>query len=484
MLGPTRPPCETPDAHASAVAGDHVPWILPATILGSSLSFIDSSVVNVALPAMQRDFEAQLATMQWVSNGYMLMLASLILLGGAAGDRFGRRRVFLIGLAAFAAASLGCGLAPTVKWLIAARFVQGIAAALVVPASLAIIGSAYSGEARGRAIGTWAGAAALTTALGPPLGGWLVDSVSWRAVFFVNLPVAAIALLLAMKIPADRGAEGDAPLDLGGAVLGVLALGLISYGLIALGENAPAMGLLALGAAIPAVGFFIRHERLADAPLMPLSLFRDREFAGANALTVFLYAALSGGLFLLPFLLIKTHGYSAAAAGAAFLPFSAIMGAGSRAAGGMVERFGPRPPLLIGSLICACGYAMLGFASGSASYWTGFLPGLVVLGIGMTVAVAPLTTTVFDSAPKDKSGVASGVNNAAARVGGLLAVAALGLAFGGGAASSIEASSLPPAYRIVMFVAAGLAAMAAVTAASTIRSKASVVDRGVSTERR
>jgi len=468
MVGPYRLPCETPEAHASGADGQGVPWILPATILGSSLSFIDSSVVNVALPAMQRDFQTPLATMQWVANGYMLTLASLILLGGAAGDRFGRRRIFVIGLTAFAAASSGCGLAPTVSWLIAARFAQGVAAALLVPASLAIIGSSYSGEARGRAIGTWAGAAALTTALGPPLGGWLVDAVSWRAVFFVNLPIAVIALLLALKIPADRGTRGDAPLDLPGALLCVLFLGLVSYGLIALGESGLSVGALAVAAAIPALALFIRRETHAPAAIMPLSLFRNRQFAGANGLTVLLYAALSGGLFLLPFLLIETHGYSATAAGAAFLPLSAIMGAGSRTAGGLVKQLGPRLPLVAGSLTTACGYALLGWSGGDTSYWTGFLPGLVVLGIGMTLAVPPLTTTVFDSAPRDASGVASGVNNAAARTGGLVAVAALGLAFGGSAGSSIDPSSLLRAYRLVMFVAAGLAGLSALTAAATI----------------
>jgi EmrB/QacA subfamily drug resistance transporter len=456
------------------VPGEGLPWILPATILGSSLSFIDSSVVNVALPAMQRDFQSPLATMQWIVNGYMLMLAALILLGGAAGDRLGRRRVFLIGLVGFAAASVACGLAPAVPWLIAARFAQGVAAALLVPASLAIIGSAYSGEARGRAIGTWAGAAALTTALGPPLGGWLVDTSSWRAIFFVNLPIAAAAWLLALKIPSDRADESQGSIDGAGAVLGVLALGLLSYGLIAFGEGKRPIGAVVLGAAIPAIAFFIWREMRTRSPLMPLSLFRNVQFTGANALTVLLYAALSGGLFLLPFLLIQTHGYSATAAGAAFLPFSAIMGAGSRRAGGLVKQFGPRLPLVMGSLITACGYALLGFSGGDNSYWTGFLPGMVVLGIGMTIAVAPLTTTVFDSAPKDLSGVASGVNNAAARTGGLVAVAALGLAFGGAGASSIQASALPPAYRLVMFAAAILAVLSAVVAVATIRSGGSV----------
>ena len=467
MVGLHRLPCETPSAHSAEVSAKPTRWVLPATILGSSLSLIDGSVVNVALPAIQRDLQTQLATMQWVVNGYMLMLASLILLGGSAGDRFGRRRIFQIGLVGFALASLLCALAPSAGWLIVARLVQGIAAALLVPASLAILGSVYSGDARGRAIGTWAGAAALTTALGPPLGGWLVDAIGWRAI--VNVPVAVLAWLLTLKIPADHRSETGQTLDWRGAGLAVLTLGLIGYGLIALGQGQTFFGIVALTAAVPAAWFLIRTEAYTRAPMMPLWLFRNPAFAGTNGLTVLLYAALSGALFLLPFLLIETRGYSATAAGAAFLPFSAIMGAGSRSAGGLVRRFGPRAPLISGPLITACGYTLLGLSPAGGSYWSDILPGLVTVGVGMTITVAPLTTTVFDSAPKEKSGIASGINNAAARAGALVAVAALGLAFGGTGTSSIEPAALPSAYRCVMFTAAGLAILSALTAAATIR---------------
>jgi EmrB/QacA subfamily drug resistance transporter len=470
MAGLPRLPCETPEAHKpSSTAAVSTRWVLPATILGSSMSFIDGSVVNVALPAMQRSLETSFGTMQWVINGYMLTLASLILLGGSAGDRFGRRRMFMIGLAGFGAASLACGLAPSAIWLIAARLAQGVAAALLTPASLAIIGAAFSGEARGPAIGTWAAAAALTTALGPPLGGWLVDVVGWRAIFFINLPVAAVALLLAAKLPADRGTEGSAPLDRSGALLAALSLGLLSYGLFALGQGGRLMAALAIAASLPAAWLFIRTEAQAEAPMMPLALFRNADFCGANALTALLYAALGGALFLLPYLLIEVHGYSAMAAGAAFLPFSAIMGLGSRQAGGLVERFGPRPPLIIGPSVAATGYAILGLSGESASYWIGVLPGLIVVSIGMTISIAPLTTTVFDSAPADKSGTASGINNAAARAGSLLAVAALGLAFGAAGAGGVEDAVLVRAYTVVMFAAAALAAFSAVTAAMTIK---------------
>ena len=257
MVGLHRLPCETPEAQKpSSTAAVSTRWVLPATILGSSMSFIDGSVVNVALPAMQRSLETSFGTMQWVANGYMLTLASLILLGGSAGDRLGRRRMFMIGLAGFAAASLACGLAPSAIWLIAARLAQGVAAALLTPASLAIIGAAFSGEARGPAIGTWAAAGALTTALGPPLGGWLVDVVGWRSIFFINLPVAAVALLLAAKLPADRGTEGSAPLDRTGALLAALSLGLLSYGLFALGEGGRLIAVLAIAASLPAAWLF------------------------------------------------------------------------------------------------------------------------------------------------------------------------------------------------------------------------------------
>lgn len=472
MTGPHRLPCETPPPNAQA-APDRpgLRWVLPATILGSSLGFIDAAVVNVALPAMQRDLATPIATMQWVANGYMLTLASLILLGGSAGDRFGRKRVFLAGLVAFAAASLACGLAPSAAWLVIARLAQGVAAALLVPSSLAIISEAYTGDARGRAIGTWAGAAALTTALGPPIGGWLVDAVGWRAIFLINLPVAGAAVLLALKLPQDVVAGDNRPLDARGAALAVATLGLLSYGLIAIGNGEPA-GWIALAAALPAGWLFLRVEARSAAPMVPLALFADRSFAGANALTVLLYAALGGVLFLLPFMLIRVHGYSAADAGAAFLPFSAVMGIGSRPAGGLIERFGARLPLVVGPGVTAAGFALLAVFGDTADYWRGYLPGLLVVGVGMTIAIAPLTTTVFDSAPANRSGVASGINNAAARAAGLVAVAALGLAFGGAEPSGTAAHEIAGAYPVVMAVAAALAALAAATAAVTIAARA------------
>ncbi len=443
-------------------------WILPATILGSSLSFIDGSVVNVALPALQSDLHASLAAVQWIVNGYMLMLASLILPGGSAGDRFGRSRMFQVGLTGFVAASIACAMAPGVVWLIQARLLQGIAAALLVPASLAIVGAGFAGEARGRAIGTWAGAGALTTAFGPPLGGWLIDSVGWRAIFLINVPIGALALLFARRIPADP-AVSRRPLDLSGTGLAMASLGLTCYGLISLGRNLRLPGTAALVGATVALAAFVLVERRAAAPMMPLSLFRVRAFSGANALTVLLYAALSGALFLLPFVLINARRYSAAAAGSALLPFAIILGIGSRTAGTIGARYGAGPSLSIGALVTAVGYALLALRSGDSTYWTGTMPGLILLAIGMTIAIAPLTTTIFESSPAGLSGIASGINNAAARAGGLIAVAALGLAFGTGDSTSIPAIALLAAYRRVLWIAAVLAAGSALTAALAIR---------------
>lgn len=467
MIGPHRLPCEAPytERPDEEQRAGETRWVLPATILGSSLSFIDGSVVNVALPAIQDSLGTSLATLQWVVNGYMLTLASLILLGGSAGDRFGRRRMFLAGLVGFAAASLACGLAPTAAWLIAARLAQGAAAALLTPSSLAIISAAFTGDARGPAIGTWAAAGAITTALGPPLGGWLVDTVGWRAIFYINLPLAALAVLFGLKLDADRTADRREPLDVPGALLAVVWLGALSYGLVMLGDGQRVRGAIALGIAVPAVWLFVRTETRSRSPMMPPGLFRNANFAGANALTVLLYAALSGGLFLLPFMLVEVRGYSATAAGAAFLPFSVIMGAGSRWSGGLVERIGPRVQLVVGPAITAAGFVVLAVSRDGATYWTAMLPGLIVVAAGMTLSVAPLTTTVFDSAPDERSGTASGINNAAARAGGLVAVAAIGLAFGASAGANPDGSAVAGAYGVVMWGAAVLAGLGALTSA-------------------
>ena len=402
MLAAHGPPCDEAVVRAQATAGglDEVTRrrVLVATILGSSMAFIDGSVVNVALPSIQRELAAGIASMQWVVNAYLLFLGALVLVGGALGDRFGRRTIFVGGVAIFTAASVACGLAPDAGALIGARAAQGVGAALLVPSSLAIIGSVFDERQRGRAIGTWAGFGALTTAFGPVLGGWLVDAVSWRAIFFINVPLAVATVWLAMgAVPDSRALDARERLDWPGALLAVSGLAGITYGLTAAaakGLSDPSVLTCLVGGAALLCGF-VRVEARSRAPMMPPALFRSRDFVGANLVTLLLYFALIGVLFFLPYALIRAHGYASAAAGAAFLPFSAIMGSLSRLAGRLADRFGPRPLLTGGPAIAALGFALLALSSAHASYWTAVLPGMAVLGLGMTISIAPLTAVVM-----------------------------------------------------------------------------------------
>jgi EmrB/QacA subfamily drug resistance transporter len=401
-------------------------WVLAAAILGSTLAFVDKSVVNVALPDIESSLRTSLAAMQWVVNAYALCMSALLLFGGAAADQFGRRLMFIVGVSVFAVASIGAGLAPNVQMLIATRAVQGTGAALLIPCALALIGAAFDEQDRGAAIGIWAGASAFSAGAAPILGGWLVDHSSWRVIFLINPLVAIPTLWIAVRrVPESRNPDAPPGVDWLGALLAVMGLGGLAYGLIAsatLGWNdIVVIGSLSAGVVLSIA--FVLTERVSSSPMMPLELFRSLRFSGINLLTLLLYGALGAAFFFLPFLLIQARGYSATAAGAAYVPFTLLVALLSRWSGKLGDKFGARWLLISGPVFAAVAFALLG--SGKGSYWITIVS-MAILGFGMGVAVAPLTTTVMNAVPPDRTGVASGINNAVASVGSLLLIGVLG----------------------------------------------------------
>ena len=442
----------------------HPRLTIAATMLASSLAFVDGSVVNVALSSIARDLGGGPADLSWTINAYLLPLASLLLIGGAAGDHYGRRRVFVLGIALFATASIGCALAPTLPALFAARAVQGMGAALLMPNSLGILGSSFEGEERGRAVGTWAAAGAIASAAGPPLGGWLVDAVGWRAIFYLNLPVAIAAIAIA-KTSVEESRAGEGRLDWTGAALATVALGVLTWSLTSWSSRhaaSTATGLgLAAGVALFAA-FTLAERRLGERAMMPVALFASRPFVGLTIMTLLLYGALGGLLVLLPYLLIVGGGYRPTEAGLALLPFSIVIGTASRLTGRLTARIGPRWPLSIGPLVTGLGFALLLRADPTASYWTSILPGVAVIALGMSGAVAPLTTAVLSSVDARHTGTASGFNSAVARTGALIATA-----LAGGVVAQ-AGSNLTVAFHAAALIAALLAAAAGVTAFLTI----------------
>ena len=447
-------------------------WVLLATVLGTGMAFIDGTVVNIALPRIGHDLGSGAAGLQWVVNGYTLTLASFILLGGSLGDRFGRRRVYLVGVAWFAIASLLCGIAPSIGLLIAARALQGVGGALLAPGALAILQTSFVDGDRMRAIGAWSGLAGVAGAIGPFLGGWIVQVSSWRLVFLINVPIAVAVLLVARRhVPESTNPEAAHRLDIAGALLGAAGLAGVTYGLTAWsgGGSSVAVVVLALVLGGLALGGFVITEARSSHPMVPLSIFAARTFTAVNLVTFAVYAALAGVFFFVVINLQVVSGFAPLTAGVALLPVTALMLLLSARAGALSTRIGPRLPMTLGPLVCACALALLSRIGVGASYLGDVLPAVVVLGLGLSLTVAPLTATALAAAQDRYAGVASGVNNAVARTAGLLAVAVLPLVSGVGS-SLTDPVTLAPAYRTSMLICAGLLVLGAAIAALTIPS--------------
>ncbi len=442
----------------SVVAGKYPRLILATTILASSLAFIDGSVVNVGLPAIGRDLDADGAGLAWVVNGYLLPLSALLLLGGAAGDRFGRRRLLLLGVFLFALASLLCAAAPNLGWLLAGRVLQGGGAALLMPNSLAILGSSFSGEARGRAIGTWAAVGAAAGAIGPLLGGWLIDVVGWRAIFLINLPIAALALLLGARCLHDAPNLARAGLDLRGAALASIGLASLTWGLTVASGRTGTGGTAAAVGIVFLLWFVQAEKRAGENAMLPLSLFASGRFSGLNLLTFLLYGALGGLMVLVPLVLINVAGYSTTAAGAALLPLPVVIALASSTMGRIAVKTGMRLPLTLGPLIVAAGFLLATRIDGDGSYWRTTLPAMLVVALGMAVTVAPLSTAVLTCVEVGHTGVASGFNSAVARSGGLIATALLGTIL------AMHGAALVAAFHVAAIVGGATAFAAAACA--------------------
>jgi len=434
-------------------------WVLLATILGSGLTFLDATVVNIALPRIGEDFEAGAAALQWTVNGYTLSLASLILLGGSLGDRFGRRRMFVIGIVWFAGASLLCGIAPNVETLIAARILQGVGGALLTPGSLAILEASFEAEDRAKAIGAWSGMAGVAGAVGPFLGGWLVEAASWRLVFLINVPLAVLVAWVAIRhVPESSDPSAARSFDIAGLVTGAAGLAGLTYGFTAWAGEGPGSPAVLVTLAIGVAGLvaFVLVERRSRHPMLPLELFKIRPFTAANLVTFAVYAALGGVFFLVVLNLQVVSGFSPLAAGTALLPVTALMLLLSARAGALGQRIGPRIPMTAGPLVCAVALVLLARIGPDAGYLVDILPAAILLGLGLSLTVAPLTATALGAVPERNAGIASGVNNAVARAAGLLAVATLPLAAGIGTGSLTNAGDLEPVYRNAMLICAGL----------------------------